>query len=159
MTGEAKSAKGKRVQNVMIRRAAAQDIPDIARLDHATTGQSKPDYWGDMLAQFSTDRTQDRAFLVAETAGRVVGFITGEIRAFEFGAERCGWVFAVAVDPELRVANVGTRLFDEICTIFQKAGVEKVSTLIERDSHLVLAFFRSQGMIFGRYIQMEKELG
>ena len=52
-----------------------------------------------------------------------------------------------------------TRLFDELCAIFQRAGVDKVSTLIERDSDLVLAFFRSQGMIFGRYIQMEKELG
>ncbi len=65
----------------------------------------------------------------------------------------------MAVDPEIRVNNVGTRLFDEICRIFQEAGVEKVSTLIERDSDLVLAFFRSQGMIFGRYIQMEKGIG
>ncbi len=65
----------------------------------------------------------------------------------------------MAVDPEIRVNNVGTRLFDEICRIFQEAGVEKVSTLIERDSDLVLAFFRGQGMIFGRYIQMEKGIG
>lgn len=39
------------------------------------------------------------------------------------------------------------------------AGVEKICTLIERDADLVLAFFRSQGMISSRYIQMEKEIG
>ena len=150
--------KGEAARDVAIRRATASDLPAIVRLDEATTTQSKPDYWRDMLAQFS-DRADTRAFLVAESGGRVVGFITGEIRAFEFGAEPCGWVFAVAVDPEIRVKNVGTRLFEEICAIFQRAGVDKVSTLIGRDSDLVLAFFRSQGMIFGRYIQMEKDLG
>ncbi len=153
----AKSARNAR--DVAIRRANPMDLPAIVGLDEATTGQSKPDYWRDMLAQFSDDRADQRAFLLAEIEGHVVGFITGEIRAFEFGAEPRGWVFAVAVDPEIRVNNVGTRLFDEICKIFQRAGVEKVSTLIERDSDLVLAFFRSQGMIFGRYIQMEKEIG
>lgn len=157
MTMEARS--GKTARNVAIRRANAADAPAIVALDKATTGQSKPDYWRDMLEEFCGPKARRRAFLVAELGGRVVGFITGEIRAFEFGAEPRGWVFAVAVDPEIRVNNVGTRLFDEICGIFQSEGVEKVSTLIERDADLVLAFFRSQGMIFGRYIQMEKEIG
>ena len=148
-----------RAKDVAIRRAGAADVPAIIRLDEATTGQSKPDYWRDMLALFSSEAADRRAFLVAELEGRVVGFITGEIRAFEFGAEPRGWVFAVAVDPDIRVNSVGTRLFDELCAIFQRAGVDKVSTLIERDSDLVLAFFRSQGMIFGRYIQMEKDIG
>ena len=144
---------------IAIRRARPDDVSAVVALDGATTGQSKPDYWRDMIAQFSGAQADRRAFLVAEADGRVVGFISGEIRAFEFGAEPCGWVFAVAVDPTIRVKNVGTRLFDELCAIFQQAGIDKVSTLIERDSDLVLAFFRSQGMIFGRYIQMEKELG
>ncbi|MFO1133964.1 MAG: GNAT family N-acetyltransferase [Rhodoblastus sp.] len=144
---------------IVIRRARPDDVTAVVALDEATTGQSKPDYWRDMIAQFSGAQADRRAFLVAEADGRVVGFISGEIRAFEFGAEPRGWVFAVAVDPTIRVKNVGTRLFDELCAIFQRAGIDKVSTLIERDSDLVLAFFRSQGMIFGRYIQMEKELG
>lgn len=144
---------------IVIRRARPDDVTAVVALDEATTGQSKPDYWRDMIAQFSGAQADRRAFLVAEADGRVVGFISGEIRAFEFGAEPRGWVFAVAVDPTVRVKNVGTRLFDELCAIFQRAGIDKVSTLIERDSDLVLAFFRSQGMIFGRFIQMEKDIG
>ncbi|MCB1543163.1 MAG: GNAT family N-acetyltransferase [Methylobacteriaceae bacterium] len=154
MTGSGRSEKA----SIAIRRAKPDDAPAVVALDQATTGQNKPDYWRDMIAQFSGAQADRRAFLVAESGGRLVGFISGEIRAFEFGAEPRGWVFAVAVDPTLRVKNVGTRLFDELCAIFQKAGVDKVSTLIERDSELVLAFFRSQGMLFGRYIQMEKDI-
>ena len=154
MTGSGRSEKA----SIAIRRAKPDDAPAVVALDQATTGQNKPDYWRAMIAQFSGAQADRRAFLVAESGGRLVGFISGEIRAFEFGAEPRGWVFAVAVDPTLRVKNVGTRLFDELCAIFQKAGVDKVSTLIERDSELVLAFFRSQGMLFGRYIQMEKDI-
>ncbi len=155
----AKTQRREKVRDARIRRAVADDLPAIVRLDEATTGKSKPEYWRDKLAQFSDPQAEKRVFLVAEVDGQVVGFITGEIRAFEFGADPLGWVYAVAVDPRMRVKNIGTRLFDEICEIFRRAGIDKVSTLIERDSELVLAFFRSQGMIFGRYIQMEKDIG
>ncbi|WP_291602420.1 GNAT family N-acetyltransferase [Bradyrhizobium sp.] len=155
----AKSEDSRKAYGSRIRRATSADLPAIVKLDQATSGRSKPEYWRDKLAQFSDTHADKRVFLVAEVEGQIVGFITGEIRDFEFGADPRGWVFAVSVDPKMRVKNIGTRLFDEICEIFRRAGVDKVSTLIERDSELVLAFFRSQGMIFGRYIQMEKDIG
>ena len=144
--------------NVDIRPARADDVPSIIELDQIETGQSKPQYWWDLHAAFSKENAGSRAFLVAEFDGRVVGFIAGEVRAFEFGAEPSGWIFGVTVDPKVRVQNVGTRLFDEICRIFAQVGVEKVQTIIEHDNHLVIAFFRSQGMMVGRYIQMGKEI-
>lgn len=144
---------------VSIRRATEADLPAIVALDATASGASKPEYWRDLFAQFSDSLAENRVFLVAEFAGKVVGFITGEIRAFEFGAERCGWIFAISVDPEMRMHNVGTRLFEAICAIFSGAGVDKVRTLVDRNVDLMLAFFRSQGMIFGHYIQMEMSLG
>jgi len=139
-----------------IRRAARADLDAIVALDATTSGQAKADYWRGL---FADSQPANRVFLVAVSGGRLVGFITGEVRAFEFGAERCGWIFAIAVDPALRTHKVGTALFEEICRLFAEAGVEKIRTLVERDADLVLAFFRSQGMIFGRYIQMEMSLG
>jgi len=158
MANKAAPARAGSGARVSIRRAAESDLPAIVALD-ATTGEPKPDYWRDLFAQFSDAQANKRVFLVAEFAGKVVGFITGEIRAFEFGAERCGWIFAISVDPEMRMHNVGTRLFEAICAIFSGAGVDKVRTLVDRDVDLMLAFFRSQGMIFGHYIQMEMSLG
>jgi ribosomal protein S18 acetylase RimI-like enzyme len=158
MNDRSKIAKRDLARDIEIRPAGAKDIPSIAKLDEMETGQPKKEYWEQLYTLFSRNHAEHRAFLVAEFEGRVVGFITGETRAFEFGAERCGWVFAVQVEPDMRVHNVGTRLFDEICKIFARAGVEKVRTLIERDNHLIMAFFRSQGMMVGRYIEMEKDL-
>ncbi len=144
--------------DVEIRTALAEDIPWIVSLDEKTTGEAKRQYWQELFTHFQQSRGSGRAFLVAEQHGRVVGFITGEIRAFEFGSEPCGWVFALNVDPEIRVHNVGTRLFEALCEIFRQAGVEKVRTMLNRDNHLVQAFFRSLGMMAGPFIQLEKDL-
>jgi N-acetylglutamate synthase-like GNAT family acetyltransferase len=141
-----------------IRTAFAEDIPWIVSLDEKTTGQAKLQYWQELFAHFQQSRGVGRAFLVAEQQGRVVGFITGEVRAFEFGSEPCGWVFALNVDPDIRVHNVGTRLFETLCETFGQAGVEKVRTMLNRDNHLVLSFFRSLGMMAGPFIQLEKDL-
>ena len=101
---------------------------------------------------------QDPVFLAAEAEGCVIGFIAGDVRAFEFGSEPCGWVFALNVDPSVRDKNAGTRLFEELCNRFRQAGVAKVRTMLARNNDLVLAFFRSLGMMAGPFIQLEKDL-
>ena len=52
----------------------------------------------------------------------------------------------------------GTRLFEELCNRFRQAGVAKVRTMLARNNGLVLAFFRSLGMMAGPFIQLEKDL-
>ncbi len=158
MAGAKKPVKGDPARDVKIRPASVGDLPSIVRLDEVATGRAKPEYWRQLFEHFSREHVERHAFLAATIDDRVVGFITGEIRPFEFGSEVCGWVFALNVDPQIRVHNVGTRLFDEICAIFARAGVAKVRTLIERDNDLVMAFFRSQGMMVGRFIGMEKDI-
>ncbi len=145
-------------ENVRIRAVKGEDLPAIVKLDQAVTGSAKPDYWRELLSSVDPGSKHDLTFLVAELDGRVVGFITGNVRAFEFGSEACGWVFALCVDPSLRVKNVGTRLFDELCNRFREAGVAKVRTMLARNNDLVLAFFRSLGMMAGPFIQLEKDL-
>ncbi len=145
-------------ENVRIRAVKGEDLQAIVELDQAVTGAAKPDYWQELLSGVAPGNKHDLTFLVAELNGRVVGFITGNVRAFEFGSEACGWVFALCVDPGLRVKNVGTRLFDELCNRFREAGVAKVRTMLARNNDLVLAFFRSLGMMAGPFIQLEKDL-
>jgi ribosomal protein S18 acetylase RimI-like enzyme len=145
-------------RDVHIRPAGPDDVASIVKLDEAATGQAKPQYWRDLYDSFSQNGTGRRTFLVAEINGRIVGFITGEVRDFEFGTQNCGWVFALTVDPTIRVNSIGTQLFDELCRIFASVGVKKVRTMIEHDNQLVMAFFRSQGLMVGRFIGMEKDL-
>jgi GNAT superfamily N-acetyltransferase len=136
----------------IIRTVQASDLTAISALDARLTGAAKPDYWREMLAP-------GRHFLVAETGkGALAGFIAGEIRAWEFGQPPSGWVFAIQIDPTLRLKGVGTALFEALVGRFKAEGVTRVRTLVDRKDHLILSFFRAQGMVAGPSLQLDKDL-
>ena len=140
-----------------IRAARRTDLAQVIAIDAGITGLRKPAYWSGILARYGT-RQRQRYFLVAETDRAVQGYIVGEVRDWEFGSPPCGWVFGIDVDPRARQAGVGTRLLHAICSGFRDAGVDRVRTMLARDNHLVLSFFRSQGMMAGPFIPLEMEL-
>lgn len=139
-----------------IRPAVAADIPAVTRLDRINTGLAKPDYWREAFARYGA--RPNRFFLVADADGRLDGFIVGEVRAWEFGSPPCGWVIALGVDPEVRLKKVGSQLFEAMCGLMRQGGVTTVRTMLARDDALNMAFFRSQGMWGGPFIQLEKSL-
>ena len=141
-----------------IRGARAADIDAVTGIDASITNLSKPDYWADMFARYG-DR-ENRFFLIAEDEkAKLLGFIIGEVRTWEFGSQPSGWVFAIGVDPETRLNKVGSTLFQAICDCLTKAGVDTVRTMLARDDELNMTFFRSQGMMGGPFIQLEMPLG
>jgi GNAT superfamily N-acetyltransferase len=158
-----KNAEAKTDTTVRVRRVQADDISNVIALDARVTKLPKAEYWNDIFLRYGRQRRSERFFLVAENRGdregtRLLGFIIGEIRAWEFGSTPCGWVFALSVEPNMRLHGVGSALLEAISTEFKMAGVDKMRTMVARDSRLPLLFFRSEGMMAGPYIQLEKDL-
>lgn len=143
--------------DVRVRTAQAADLAAVVALDAENTGIAKPAYWKDRFDWYA-GRHPDRFFLVAERAGTVLGYVVGEVRAWEFGSPPSGWIFAIGVGPDVRLHGLGTMLVDEICVRFRKAGVQQVRTMLAKDAHLLMSFFRSLGMMGGPFIQLEKAL-
>ena len=148
---------------VPVRRVQAADIPHVITLDTRVTRLPKAEYWNDIFRRYGEQRRHERFFLVAENPmdradSRLVGFIIGEIRAWEFGSTPCGWVFALSVEPKMRLHGVGSALLAAIAGEFRNAGISKMRTMVARDGRLPMLFFRSEGMIAGPYIQLEKDL-
>ncbi|WP_020678304.1 GNAT family N-acetyltransferase [Geopsychrobacter electrodiphilus] len=143
---------------VTIRNALATDFDSVIDLDLVGVAAEKPAYWRGIFDRYVTVGREDRIFLVAERHGAAVGFIVGEVRAWEFGSPPCGWVFALSVSPQTRELGVGQLMFEEICRRLKKAGVSTVRTMVDRENKLTLSFFRSQGLRTGRYIELEKPL-
>jgi len=148
---------------VRVRRVRAADMAAVIALDAHVTKLSKPDYWSDIFRRYGRQRLHERFFLVAENtamhaAPRLLGFIIGEIRAWEFGSTPCGWVFALSVEPEMRLQSVASALFAAISAEFKRTGIGKMRTMVARDARLPMMFFRSEGMMAGPYIQLEKDL-
>ena len=137
---------------VSVRTALVSDLPHISALDARLTGTPKPDYWRARLAP-------GLHFLVAETdKGGFAGFIAGEVRAWEFGQPPAGWVFAVQIDPQLRLKGTGSALFEALVARFKAEGVTRVRTLVDRKDNLILSFFRAQGMVAGPSLQLDMDV-
>ncbi|MDH5750697.1 MAG: GNAT family N-acetyltransferase [Rhodospirillales bacterium] len=150
---------------LVIRVAAKTDIAAVSRLDTRVTGMTKPEYWADMFERYG--KRTDRHFLIAEDIsqagtrngdGLLVGFIIGEVRAWEFGSPPSGWIFAIGVDPDARLHKTGSRLFKAMCQRLTENGVDTVRTMLAREDELVMAFFRSQGMMAGPFVELEMPL-
>ncbi len=138
-----------------VRPVQADDLPQVIAIDMQVTGLEKADYWYELFHRYGSRGHRQRFFLVADSGGVVRGFIIGEVRDWEFGSPPCGWVFGITVQPDSRLAGIGTSLLESIRDCFRRSGVTKVRTMLARDDHLVLSFFRSQGMTAAPFIPLE----
>jgi GNAT superfamily N-acetyltransferase len=142
-----------------VRDLRAGDAGEIVRIDAQHTGERKPEYWEQVLRDFlSVPRAALRVGLAAEDAGRLIGYLLGEVRAFEFGSEACGWVFAVGVEPERTRDGVASDLLGEACRRFRAVGVSRVRTMVQRTNVPVLSLFRANGFVGGSFVQLELDL-
>jgi ribosomal protein S18 acetylase RimI-like enzyme len=147
-----------------IRAAVPSNAEALIQLDERVTGMRKAEYWHDLFKRLHARPPADLFIFLAEPAGtpgadgRILGFVIGEVRAWEFGSEPCGWVFGIGVDPQARESGVGEALLAHISESFRAVGVRTVRTMIARDNHPLMSFFRSEGMTTGPYLQLENEL-
>lgn len=142
-----------------IRDLRTGDLEEVIRLDARRTGSPKPAYWREIFRSFVTRREgSDRVGLAVEEGGVLAGYLFGEVRAFEFGSDPCGWIFAVAVDPDRSRSGLGTTLLEEAVSRFRRHGVKTVRTMVRRDDVPVMSFFRSNRFAGGSFVQLERPI-
>lgn len=143
-------------EQLFIRNARPSDLDAVIALNDTGHVDGKQAYWRMIFEHYVNCGDNDRHFLVSEINGQIVGFIVGEVRAWEFGSPPCGWVFALSVSTRNRKMGIGQRMFEEICKCLKRAGAVTVRTMVEREDKLALSFFRNQGLSSGRYVELEK---
>ena len=127
-----------------VRRATDRDAPKIAGVHIRTwqtayRGQLPDDFLDRMSASFERRTTfwaqeiaqrasaEDRAILVAEEDGEVVGFGTCGPSEDEPFDPSVGEVYSIYVDPEHWDHGHGRALFDAVTAILQKAGFKEAT--------------------------------
>jgi GNAT superfamily N-acetyltransferase len=143
---------------INVRPAEMTDLDAIVRIDEKLSGQTRKEYWRQRL-EIAALRPPWMS-LVAETDGRLVGFLLGWVGESEFGiAPATGWVDLIGVDPPYRGRGIGQTLLDR----FVESGRElraigKVATLIDLGQADVREFFTRVGFHHGPMIQMERSV-
>lgn len=142
--------------DIAVRPVEASDLEAIVRIDEKLAGQSREAYWRQRL-EIATLRPPWMS-LVAETDGRVAGFLFGWVGQSEFGIpEPTAWLDLIGVDPAYRGRGVGRALVDRFVESGRELrAVRRVATLIDLDQADVREFFLTLGFRHGRMVHMDR---
>ena len=142
--------------DIVVRPVEPTDLDAIVRIDEKLSGQTRKEYWRRRLELGSL--RPPWMSLVAETDGRVVGFVFGWVGESEFGiAGPTAWLDLIGVDPPYRGRGVGQALVGRFVTSASELrAIQKVSTLIDLGQADIREFFLRLGFRHGPMIQMER---
>lgn len=131
-------------QEIRIRTLEDTDIGGITALDEKLGGRYRPEIWERRIGYYM--RRDPEGSIVADSGGRVVGFMLGEVRSGEFGLEEpTGWIEVLGVDPDFRGQAVGRRLAESLLDHFRGRGAVTVRTLVDDEMAGIAEFFGRLG--------------
>jgi ribosomal protein S18 acetylase RimI-like enzyme len=148
--------RGFTMEEVLIRRLSMKDIEGVLSIDEKITGSTHEVYWEGVIANY-IDRNP-AACLAAEVDGKMVGFILGDVRGWEFNIPLSGWIEILGVDPQYQGKGIGGKLADSLFEYFRKNNIHSVHAMINWNDADLVDYFRSLGFARGNFIHMERTL-
>lgn len=164
--------------NYVVRPLKESDIEAVISIDALVTGlsgQGRAGFWRGLLSIHAGDPTGEGSGAegiqptlhpceVAEVedgegkaAGRIVGFIIGDVQSWQFGIPRHGRIVTIGVDPAHARRGVATLLAESLLGSFRKMGLATVQCLT-RPGDPLGDFFRSVGFERSEFDVLERDL-
>src|SRR2546427_13001497 len=135
-----------------------RDIPRAVEIESAIMGPKKSTTLRGSLTAYLS-KGERNACLVADAGGKVVGFLVGDIRAWDFGEDQeIGWIRIVGIDPGFQGHGGGKALGEALMRYFGNSGITTLRTTVEWDSGDLIAYFRTLGFARSGFIGLERHL-
>ena len=142
--------------NITVRRMRTQDADAVLRIDEKITGTPHEAQWESRIIDQLT--RNPLGCLVAEMKGKVVGFIFGEIRGWEFAIPKTGWIEIVGVDPEYQGKGVARALIEKLHIYFRNHNIDRVMTMVNWNDAGLVSFFCALGFERSAFIILDKKV-
>ncbi|HUP61628.1 MAG TPA: GNAT family N-acetyltransferase [Thermoanaerobaculia bacterium] len=132
------------VEIIAIRTMSERDLDAVVRIDAAATGRARPRYF-ELMLQRALKMGGLHISLVAESDGRVAGFVIGSLFYGEYGmTEPTASIDAIGVEPASRRHRIAHALLLQLHRNVAALGVTTIRTEVEWSDFELLAFFRSE---------------
>jgi GNAT superfamily N-acetyltransferase len=130
---------------VRVRLAASSDLDALVSIDEKLMGRRRREYFRRRLAEAMRD-SDVLVSLVAESDGRVVGFLLARVHFGEFGMpETRAIVDAVGVHPDEQGKGIGSALFAQLEQNLRALRIERIQTLVDWKQQDLLVFLGKRG--------------
>ena len=138
----------------------AGDFDAVVAIDEKVAKASRREYYETKFEKLFTTKDYLPASLVAEDeAGKVVGFVMGEIYMGEYGIfQEAATLDTIGVDPEFQHKGIGERLINEFMDHLKSLGVEKINTLVNWNDYRLIHFFSANHFSPSKTINLERDL-
>ena len=144
---------------VLVRDLRDSDLTAIVKIDRASTGRIREDYYRAKV-KAAVDEPTLRTSLVAELDGNVVGFVIARIFYGEFGhTEAIAMIDSVGVNPAHRKRHVGQALIRQLPMNLRALHVERIETQVDWDQFDLLAFLARNDFRPAARLCLERKLG
>ncbi len=101
---------------------------------------------------------EESTCLVAESNGKVVGYMISNLLYAGFGLKRSAWIVTIGVKPEYMGKGIGKQLAEETFKVYRALGISHIYSSVMWDSIDLLSFFKTLGFDRSSFINLKKRL-
>lgn len=140
-------------EKTIIRKMLPGDLRAIVEIDKKIIGKDRAASWPQHVNRY-LERYYPPLCHVAEIDGKVVGFIFGDVRGWEYALPPGGWIDLMGIDPDYHRRGIGKKLVDAFVKECRQHKMKTHVTMRSSDER-VQFFFQSSGFKRGNIIDFE----
>lgn len=141
---------------VIVRSVGESDIPEMVRIEGEITGSTEVSALERILHDYLDHGDLD-LIIAADVDRKLVGFLVGEIRPWEFGEdEEVAWIKVVGVDPRYQGRGIGKQLGEAFLKSLKSKGIRRLRTLVPWDSGDLITYFKALDFERSRFVVLER---
>lgn len=130
------------------------DIRQILEMDRRIIGKERVLSWPQKVNRY-LEMYFPPLCHVAEVEGKIVGFVLGDVRGWEYALQPAGWVDIMGVEPAYQGKGVGLKLLEAFVRECHRRNM-KTHVVVRKADTRLQAFFKSVGFTEGQLVDYEK---
>jgi ribosomal protein S18 acetylase RimI-like enzyme len=138
---------------VKIRKMVPEDVVKILEVDQKLTGKQRSPSWPQRVSRY-LEMYYPPLCHIAEVDDKVVGFILGDIRGWEYALASGGWIDIMGVTPEFQGRGIGKKLVKAFTKECQQRKMKTHMMVRELDERLQ-KFLAESGFHRGGLVELE----